>query len=168
MNLKAPWAGCAVAVITLATIAPLHAGPSDPQTPTPTSSVQASPTPKLIERHEAPAGVYYLLEDTAVPLKNGIRGISAGTEVKVIKDEGNMLQVIEGDFEFTIKKTQVTNNLDIAATIQRRAAAINSANERGLQQQQAILIKQQQDEIEFLRTHPLATPTPTPSPRGRN
>ena len=74
------------------------------------------------------------------------------------------MQVSDGKDEFEVKKSQVTNDLDIAAIIQKRAAAAEAASENFRAQQEEILLKQQRDQMEFLRTHPLSAPTPTPSP----
>ncbi len=116
-----------------------------------------------LTEHRAPAGVLYLLEDTLVPLPHGLQGVVAGTEVRLVKVDGDMVQVAIDDIQFTIKKTRVTDDLDMAAAAKKRAAAVESTDEAIRQEQEAVLVKQQQEQIEFLRTHPLATPTPTPA-----
>ena len=104
----------------------------------------------------------YLTEDTTLPLQYGLEGLPAGTAVKLIKATGDTVQVDESGKVFTMRRNQVTDDLDVAAAVQKRTAATEAANEAARQQQEAVLVKQQRERIEFLRTHPLATPTPTP------
>ena len=141
---------------------PALPSPSPEPKPTVTPTPKVEPSPKPTREHRAPPGVLYLVEDTTVPLKDGLEGLVAGSPVKLVKVIGDSVLVASGDHEFTVKKTQVTDDLDIVAVVQRRAAAIEAADEASLQQQESVLVKQQREQIEFLRTHPLATPTPTP------
>ena len=82
----------------------------------------------------------------------------------MLKDNGETLHATDGTNEFDIKKIQVTNDLDIAAAVIKRAAAANAAADAATAAQEAILQKQQQDQIEFLRAHPLGGPGPSAPP----
>lgn len=104
------------------------------------------------------------MNDATVPIKGGLKGVLAGSAVRLVKDGAATMQVTDGQDQFEVKKSQVTNDLDIAAIIQKRAAAAEAASENFRAQQEEILLKQQRDQMEFLRTHPLSAPTPTPSP----
>ncbi len=162
-----PWLGAAIVCLFAGVLPaiPPELSPSPTPTPVATPVREAEPKPKPMVERRAPAGVLYLLEDTSVVINNGLQGFVAGTEIRLLKANGDLLQVAAGDCQFTVKKAQVTDNLDIAAAVRKRAAAIEAANEASQRLQEAALIKQQHDEIEFLRTHPLATPTPTPTPK---
>ena len=134
-----------------------------PDALSPASGQKPKPTPEAARRI-APAGVLYLTEDVVVPIQNGLKGIAAGTEVKLVRESGDVLQVTDGGQPFALKKRQATDDLDVVDAIRKRVAADEAANEISRQQQEELLVKQQREQIEFLRTHPLASPTPTPSP----
>lgn len=108
-----------------------------------------------------------MTEETSVRLKAGILGVLAGTEVHLLKDNGDTLHVTDGHDEFDVKKSQVTNELEIANRIRRASDAAASAEDRAAAQRQSLYLKQQQEQIEFYKTHPLATPTPTLTPVRR-
>ncbi len=136
--------------------------PTPKPTPTPPPTPTPVPTPTPYVHRYAPEGVFYVTEDLSVRLKAGIAGIIAGTPVKMLKDNGDTLHVNDGINEFDIKKSQVTNDLDIAAAVIKRATAANAADDATRAAQEAIYLKQQRDQIEFLRTHPLSTQKATP------
>ena len=136
--------------------------PTPAPTPTPIPTPKPLPTPTPVVHHYAPEGTYFVTEDITVHLKAGLAGIIAGTPVKMLKDNGDTLHATDGTNEFDLKKSQVTNDLDIAADVAKRAAAANAAADAATAQQEAIYQKQQRDQLEFLRTHPLTGATPTP------
>ncbi len=133
-------------------------------TPAASPAARGTPTPKPVVEHRAPLGVLYLLEDVTVPIRHGLKGIVAGTEVRLVGDDGETVRVTDGDYLFTMRKTQLTDDLDIAATARKRTAAIEAANEVCRREQEAVFVRSQHEQIEFLRTHPLVSPTPTPTP----
>ena len=132
--------------------------------PTPVPTPTPPPTPTPVVHHYAPEGTYFVTEDITVRLKAGLAGIVAGTPVKMLKDNGDTLHVTDTTNEFDVKKSQVTNDIDIAAAIARRAAAAGAAADAATAAQEAILQKQQSEQIEFLRTHPLGGPAPSVTP----
>ena len=138
--------------------------PKPTPTPTPLPTPTPPPTPTPVVHHYAPEGVFYLTEDATVRLKAGLKGVVAGTPVKLVKDAGDTLQVTDGQDQFEVKKTQVTNDLDIAARIARQAASQEAASENFRAQQEAALLRQQHDQTEFLKAHPLSAPSGTPTP----
>ena len=170
-----------MAVVVLALVASCSKPPEPPPpvatpapTPTPTPKPVPTPTPKptptplptptpYVHRY-APEGTFYVTEDISVRLKAGIAGIIAGTPVKMLKDSGDTMHVSDGINEFDIKKTQVTNDLDVASDVIKRANAANAADDAARAAQEAVYAKQQRDQIEFLRTHPLSTPTGSATP----
>lgn len=138
--------------------------PTPKPTPTPVPTPTPPPTPTPVVHRYAPAGVYYVTEDITVRLKAGLAGIPIGTPIKVLKDNGETLHATDGTNEFDIKKSQVTNDLDDAAAITKRAAAAQAADDDARAAQQAVLVKQQREQIEFLRMHPLGGPAPSTTP----
>ncbi len=139
--------------------------PTPKPTPTPPPTPTPVPTPTPYVHHYAPEGVFYVTEDISVRLKAGIAGILAGTPVKMVKDNGDTMQVNDGINDFEIKKSQVTNDLDIAAAVIKRASATSAADNAARAAQEAIYTKQQRDQVEFLRTHPLSGAAPSATPR---
>ena len=108
-----------------------------------------------------------MIQDASVRLPAGILGVLAGTEVRALKENGDTLHVTDGHDEFDVKKSQVTNDLELAARIRKAADASASADDRARAQGEALYLKQQQEQIDFYKTHPLATPTPTLTPVHR-
>ncbi len=70
--------------------------------------------------------------------------------------------VTDGRDEFEINKAQVTNDPRLSALMIKRAQTAQAQQDQLRTQQNALLLKQQQEEIDFLRAHPLETPTPSP------
>lgn len=132
-----------------------------PSTPTPTPT----PTPKPTPVKFAPEGVYFLTEDVSVRLPAGILGIVAGTQLRLLKDNGEMLHVTDGHDEFDVKKSQVTNEYDIARRVQKDSSVAAADDARAQAAAQALRLKQEHDQIEYLKAHPLSTPTPSPGRR---
>lgn len=141
-----------------------RATPTPKPTPTPMPTPTPVPTPTPYVHRYAPEGVFYVTEDIDVRLKAGIAGIVSGTPVKMLKDNGDTMRVNDGVNEFDIKKTQVTNDLDVAAAVIKRATAADAADDAVRAAQQAAYVKQQRDQIEFLRTHPLSGAAPSATP----
>ena len=96
-----------------------------------------------------------------MPISGGLEGVAAGTEVRLVKDNGAKVLVSYNDHEFSVWKTQVTNDLDTANAVRKRAAGVEAADAATRQQRESTYVKQQRDQTDFLKTHPLATATPT-------
>ena len=139
--------------------------PRPTPTPKPSPTPTPLPTPTPVVHRYAPAGVFYVTEDFTAHIPGGLVGVIAGTQVKQLKDDGDTAQVTDGSTTFDIKKTMLTNDLDIAAAISKHSAAVEAATNAARADQDALATKQQQDQLEYLKTHPLAAPTPTPTPR---
>jgi hypothetical protein len=142
---------------------PVPATPPPVPTPTPTPTPVGTPTPTPVAKRYAPEGIFYVTEEVTVRLPAGIMGVSPGTQVKLVKDKGDTKSVTDGKDTFDVKSSQLTNDLDDVAKILKGAQGAQQAGDAFLRQQQAAYLKQQQDQIEYLRTHPLSgNPTPTP------
>ena len=112
-------------------------------------------------RSAATEGLYFVTSDVTVQIPGGLLGISVGTEVTLVADKGDKMVVTNGRDKFELKKSQVTDDPQLSATLVQRAQAVQAAQNQYQTQQETALRQQQQAELEFLKTHPLATPTPT-------
>ena len=86
----------------------------------------------------APAGIYFTLLYLSVTSPSGITGLSAGTLVACVKDNGGMLLVTTDTLEFEAKRQYLTNDLDIADLASRNDAQAQQAVASSIAQQQAI------------------------------
>ena len=138
--------------------------PTPKPTPTPPPTPTPLPTPTPVVHRYAPEGVYYVTEDFTAHITGGLVGIAAGSRVKLIKDNGDTAQVTDGTTPFEVKKTMLTNDLDIAAAIIKRSQAIEASTNAARAEQDAVAAKQQADQIKYLQEHPLSGPSVSPSP----
>lgn len=145
--------------------------PTSVPTPTSTPTPVGTPTPTPVAHHYAAEGIFFVTEEVTVRLKAGLLGVAPGTQVKLVKDKGDTVTVTDGAQEFDLQAAQLTNDLDVAAKIQRGNQSAEAAGAAFQRLQQAAYEQQQKAQVEFLRLHPLGgpgttgTPTPTPAPR---
>jgi len=104
---------------------------------------------RRLSPHLAPNGVYFTMRYFSVATTHGITGIAPGTKVVRVRNDGSVLRVRTGDVEFEATAQDLTNDLDIAATVSRGDAQEQQALRSYIHQQQAIH-----------PIHPNATPTP--------
>jgi hypothetical protein len=90
-------------------------------------------------RHASP-GVYFTLTYISVRNPSGITGVSAGTQVACVKDEGPVLLVKAANLEFEAKREYLTDDLDVADLALR--------NDAEAQQEVASYIARQQQAID--------------------
>lgn len=87
----------------------------------------------------APPGVYFTLRDFSVRKPSGLIGVSPGTQVVCVKDEGPLLRVKTGNLEFDAERQYLTNDLEFAELAVRNDAAAQQAVASDIaKQQQAI------------------------------
>ena len=104
---------------------------------------------RRLRPHLAPDGVYFTMRYFSVANARGITGIAPGTKVVRVRNDGSVLRVKTGDVEFEAAAQDLTNDLDVAATVSRGDAQKQQALASYIHQQQAIH-----------PTHPNASPTP--------
>jgi len=103
-------------------------------------------TPEPLQKHLAPAGVFYVTRHISITTDDGITAVAPGTKVTLVKDLGAKLRVSNGKMEFEAEADQLTNDLDVLNMATR--AASNQAGAiaawKQAQSQGATSIDQQQ------------------------
>ena len=77
------------------------------------------------EKHLAKPGTFYVLERASIEHASGIAAVVPGEEVRLMmrKDNGMMKVVsVAGKYEFEMKESQLTNDLDVAREAERKYA----------------------------------------------
>jgi len=73
--------------------------------------------PVTPERRLAPEGTYFLLERASLKIDSGVIGFAPGTKVTLL-DQGNSASTVtDGQYQFAVPLSQLTNDLDIAADV---------------------------------------------------
>jgi hypothetical protein len=130
---------------------PVVARPMLPKKPlqTPAPKPVVAP-PMLPKKRLAPEGTCFLLQRASVTTDSTVVGFPPGTKVFMVKQDGSTSTVTDGEYNFDIPSSQLTNDLDIATWIakadldaQRKIAELIA---KSVQEHE----KQQQDEIATL------------------
>jgi hypothetical protein len=82
----------------------------------------ARPTPAGPVAHEkrlAPEGTFFLLERAALPIDSGVVGFAPGTKVTLVEQAESVSTVTNGEYQFKVPSSQLTNDLDVAANVAR-------------------------------------------------
>ena len=75
------------------------------------------------EKHLAKPGIFYVLERTSIEHATGVAAVVPGEEVKLLmRKENGILKVSSGKYEFELKESQVTSDLDVAQEAERKFA----------------------------------------------
>ena len=73
------------------------------------------------EKHLAKPGIFYVLERTSIEHETGIAAVVPGEEVRVLTRKGNgIVKVTTGKYDFELKESQLTNDLDAAQEAERK------------------------------------------------
>lgn len=91
-----------------ATPAPALVSPSAP-----VAAATPAPQPPEPAKRYAPEGVYFLVQRVSISNENGIVGIPAGRQVKILKQTKTGMHVTDGTTQFDVTPNQLTNDLDI-------------------------------------------------------
>jgi len=86
----------------------------------------------------APSGVYFTLAYLSVPSPFGVTGLTPGTRVVCVKDEGAVLLVKMGNLEFEVKRQYLTNDLDVADLAFKNDVQAQQAVKSAIAEQQAM------------------------------
>ena len=80
----------------------------------------AQPTParpSTPQRRLAPEGIYFLLGRASLRIDSGVIGFAPGTKVTLLDQGDSTSTVTDGRYQFTVPSSQLTNDLDIAASV---------------------------------------------------
>ena len=100
-------------------------------------------------RHRlAPDGTLFLVQGLSVKKPFGIDGLEPGTTVHLVKQTGSHLRVTDGEHQFDVEQTQVTNDLDRADAVRRAYIATQTATNREILSQQKEYAKEKEKEME--------------------
>src|SRR6266581_1118905 len=136
----------------------------------------AKPTPArpvTPQRRLAPEGTYFLVERASLRIDSGVIGFAPGTKVALLDQGDSASTVTDGQFQFTVPSSQLTNDLDIAASVaksdyaeQVRITELTAKWAREYNQQQRDAFIASEKEKEQKKTRPgTARRTPTPTQR---
>ena len=152
---------------------------SAPARPTPPKLAQqdiAKSTPAhpiTAERRLAPEGTYFLVERASLPIESGVIGFAPGTKVTLVDQSDSVSTVTDGQYQFRVQASQLTNDLDIAASVaksdytaQARIAELIGKSIQEYDQQQRNALVGSEKEKAQKKTRPRAAPR-APTPVGR-
>jgi len=116
------FAPTAVAPTPAQRIAPKPTAAAHPPSPPKQLAQQpaAQPTPArpaTPQRRLAPEGTYFLLERASLRIDSGVIGFAPGTKVTLLEQGDSANTVTDGQYQFTVPPSQLTNDLDIAASV---------------------------------------------------
>ena len=76
------------------------------------------------QKHVAKPGVFYVLERTSIQHATGVAAVVPGEEVHLMKrNSDGTVKVTSGKYEFELKESQLTNDLDVAQEAERKFVA---------------------------------------------
>jgi hypothetical protein len=140
--------------------------------PIPAKRLGARPTPArpvAQERHLAPEGTFFLLQRASLPIDSGVIGFAPGTKVTMVEQGGSASTVTDGQYQFTVQSSQLTNDLDLAASVAKADYTTQAqiteltakwAQEYSQQQRDAFIASEKEKAQK--KTRPRASPRPTP------
>lgn len=106
----------------------------------------APPMPAATAKRIVPEGVFYAVQAFSVMTEDGVRGIRAGTPLKLVKDAGATMRMTDGKEEFDAQREHLTNDLDRAAQAANIQTTHQAANAEWQQKQQALAATNQQQQ----------------------
>jgi len=132
----------------------------------------ARPTPArpvAQERHLAPEGTFFLLQRASLPIDSGVIGFAPGTKVTLVEQGDSASTVTDGQYQFTVQSSQLTNDLDLAASVAKADYTTQAqiteltakwAQEYSKQQRDAFIASEKEKAQK--KTRPRASPRATP------
>jgi hypothetical protein len=134
----------------------------------------AKPTPAhpvTAERRLAPEGTYFLVERASLPIESGVIGFAPGTKVTLVDQSDSGSTVTDGQYQFTVQSSYLTNDLDLAASVAKADYTTQAqiteltakwAQEYSQQQRDAFIASEKEKAQK--KTRPRAAPrAPTPA-----
>src|SRR5438876_3965580 len=142
---------------------------SQPVRPTPAARSVAVKEPRL-----APEGTYLLLQRVSLKIDSGVVGFAPGTKVTMVNQGAQLSTVSDGQYQFAVVSSQLTNDLNVAEDVAKSDYAAQAQIAAGIgqsvrwyqQQQRDAIAAEEKEKAEKKKGH--NTPThksPSPAPR---
>jgi len=134
----------------------------------------ARPTPARAVAREprlAPEGTFFLLQRTSLPIDSGVIGFAPGTKVTLVEQTDSVSTVTDGEYQFKVPSSQLTNDLDLAASVasadyaaQAQIAELTAkrAQEYSQQQRDAFIASEKEKAQKKTGKKTSRRPSPTP------
>jgi hypothetical protein len=83
------------------------------------SVARATPGRSIVAKQPrlAPEGTYFLLQRASLKIDSGVIGFAPGTKVTLVDRNDSMSTVSDGQYQFTVASSQLTNDLDVANSV---------------------------------------------------
>lgn len=87
--------------------------------PAPTQGARVTPaqTQRIATKRLAPEGTFFLLQRASLPIDSGVIGFAPGTKVTLVEQADSVSTVTDGEYQFKVPSSQLTNDLDLAASV---------------------------------------------------
>jgi hypothetical protein len=99
------------------------------------------------QRRLAPEGTYFLLQRTSLKIDSGVIGFAPGTKVTMVNKADPMSTVSDGQYQFIVPSSQLTNDLDIAENAAKADYAAQAEVAKSIGKSVHEYEKQQRDAI---------------------
>jgi hypothetical protein len=109
--------------------------------PTPARSI-AVRQPRLV-----PEGTYFLRQRVSLKIDSGVVGFAPGTRVTMIQQGDPLSTVTDGQYQFPVVSTQLTNDLNVAEDAAKSDYAAQAQIAAGIGQSLRLYEQQQRDAI---------------------
>ena len=153
--------------------------PATAARPTPAKVQVAKPTParSVATRQPrlAPEGTYFLLRRVSLNIDSGVVGFAPGTKVTMIQQGDPLSTVTDGQYQFGVVSSQLTNDLNIAEDVAKSdyanqaqiAAGIGQSVRWYEQQQRDAIAAEEKEKAEKKKGQkaPALRKSPSPAPR---
>src|SRR4029450_2928649 len=87
---------------------------------TPVKREVAKPTPArpvAQQQRLAPEGTFFLLQRVSLSIDSGVIGFAPGTKVTLVEQTDSVSTVTDGEYQFKVPSSQLTNDMDLAASV---------------------------------------------------
>ena len=127
------------------------AKPATAARPTPAKVQVAKPTPARSvatrQPRPAPEGTYFLLQRVSLKIDSGVVGFAPGTKVTMVQQGPQLSTVSDGQYQFGVVSSQLTNDLNIAEDVAKSDYANQAQIAAGIGQSVRWYDQQQRDAI---------------------
>jgi hypothetical protein len=127
------------------------AKPTTAARPTPAKVQVAKPTPARSiatrQPRPAPEGTYFLLQRVSLKIDSGVVGFAPGTKVTMVQQGYPLSTVTDGQYQFAVVSTQLTNDLNVAEDVSKSDYANQAQIAAGIGQSVRWYEQQQRDAI---------------------